>query len=338
MLALPPENCSFQSLTSRGSQALDGSGVLLLIILGKTSLNLFVLGMRRKMVYQSFLEYFSISVAVIDFTLLATLSFIAYFEDFALWDVRFTKYHMCLFTQIISFTYGFSHYPVFLVAGLDYYATVSRTSRPPPAGQKLSYAVAVILIWISIFFYTLEDPTTYSSWTARGDVYFYQCPFYVSSQSYRLSLAILLVLFSVLVACWSEIVALIRSTRIASYMNETVLFFPSAAGHAQAGISRKQLSTKLTICFLGTWAPFVFLQMLLLILDARVPAYIEMNVPWLYFINSFLIAAAYWVRRPERRPTETAFSTDPFVSWEFCFVPFTEPEGQAEKPLSVITC
>uniref|UniRef100_F7BMC5 G protein-coupled receptor 160 n=1 Tax=Ornithorhynchus anatinus TaxID=9258 RepID=F7BMC5_ORNAN len=299
MAALSPENCSFQSQMSQGSQPLDGSGVLLLIILGKTFLNLFVLGARRKTVYQSFLEYFSISVAIIDFTLLATLSFIAYFEDFALWDVRFTKYHMCLFTQIISFTYGLSHYPVFLVAGLDYYVTVLQTSRPPPARQKLSYAVAVVLIWISIFFYTLEDPNTYSSLTARRDFYFYQCPFYVSIQSYRLSFAVVLVLFLVLVACWSEVVTLIRSTRIASYMNETVLFFPSAAGHAQAGVSKKQFSTKLTICFLGTWAPFVFLQILILLLDVRIPAYIEMNVPWLYFINSFLIAAVYWVRRPE---------------------------------------
>ncbi|XP_032639587.1 putative G-protein coupled receptor 160 [Chelonoidis abingdonii] len=335
MAAISCANCSLQYY-SQLNQPLEASCVLLLIMLGKVSLNLFMLGVRRWDVKQSFMGYFCISLALLDFTLLVTIAFISYFEDFALWGVRFTKYHICLFTQIISLMYGVLHYPVCLVSVLDYYMTVAQTRKPASIGQRLLYILSVIFIWISVLFYILKVPAVSAELEIQN--HFFTCPFYISVQSYWLSLAILFVIGVALVICWSEVITMVRSVRIISFTSVTVLIF-SYASDCDCTVCKKQLLTRLLICFLGTWTPFVFLQMIILLLGAQIPAYMEMNVPWLYFINSFLIATAYWFRCHDIQLTEGMWSADPFVSWKFCFIPFNNQNTeQAEKPGTEIIC
>ncbi|XP_020835950.1 putative G-protein coupled receptor 160 [Phascolarctos cinereus] len=326
-------NHTFQPQSHPGHPSLDPSCMVLLVILVKTFLNILMIAIGRKDTHQSFLEYFCVSVALIDFLLLGGLSFIAYFQDFALWGIRFTKYHICLLPQIMSFACGFLHCPVFLLAGLDHYLNISQTSKVSRFCRNIFYFFSVIFIWIAALVYVLGDPVINVSLSKHG-LSSYQCPFYVSIQSYWLSVSMVGVLLVVFGTCWSEVPALIRSLRIASYMNETALYFPLAPDWDHMVICKKQLLIKLLICFLGTWFPFVFLQIIILFLDIRIPAYVEMNVPWLYFVNSFLIATVYWFRSHELKVTETVLYMDPFVSWKFCFIPFTihhmEQMGKAE--------
>ncbi|XP_067392612.1 probable G-protein coupled receptor 160 [Emydura macquarii macquarii] len=337
MAAMSCENCSLQYY-SQINQPLEASCMLLLIMLGKLSLNLFMLGVRRRDIKQSFMGYFCISLALLDFTLLVTIAFISYFEDFALCGVRFTKYHICLLTQIISFMYGVLHYPVCLVAVLDYYMTITQTSKPPSKGQRLFYILAVVFIWISVLFYILKHPAVSAELEIQNHFFTYRCPSYISVQSHWLSLAIQFVICVALVICWPEVITMVRSVRIISFTSEIVLIF-SYASDCNRTVCKKQLLTRLLICFLGTWAPFVFLQMIILLLGAQIPAYVEMNVPWLYFINSFLIATAYWFRCHDIQLTERTWSADPFVSWKFCFIPFNNQNTeQAEKPGTVVIC
>ncbi|XP_019358822.1 PREDICTED: probable G-protein coupled receptor 160 [Gavialis gangeticus] len=336
MAALPCENCSLHYHYSQANPPLEASCMLLLIMLGKVSLDLFMLRVRRQNIKESFMGYFCISLALIDFTLLMNIAFISYFKDFALWGVRFTKYHICLFTQIISFTYGVLYYPIYLVAGLDYYMTINQTSQPPNISQRLFYILAVVLIWISGFSYILQVPTIYAKFRIQNNFFVYQCPLYSSDQSYWISLAMLFVICMVFVTWWSEAIAIVRSVRMISFKNKAVLLFSYMSDYNHTGC-KKQLLTRLLICFLGTWAPFVLLQVILLLLGAQIPAYMEMNVPWLYFINSFLIATAYWFRCHDIKLTERTWSVDPFVSWKFCFIPFNNQNTeQAEKPGTVI--
>ncbi|NXR65181.1 GP160 protein, partial [Rhadina sibilatrix] len=330
------ENGSGQYHCTQGSQLLEISYMLVLIMLGKVFLDFFMLQMKPKPVKVSFMGYFCISVALLDFTLLLSICFIFCFEDFALWGVRFTEYHICLLTQITSLTYGILPYPVYLVAALDYYTIVPQTSQFPKRGRKLLYVFAVAVTWISGFFCTLQVPSVSEELEMQKVVSPSQCPLSGSLQSYWVSCAMVLLLATALLARWKEVTTMLLSARLLSFSSQPVLMLPYVPNDNRNTCCKWQLLSRLLLCFLGTWAPFVVLQVVVLLLGVQIPAYVEMNVPWLYFINSFLLAAAYWCRCHHVELTEEGWCTDPFVSWKFCFMPFNnESTEPADKPGAV---
>ncbi|NXD19367.1 GP160 protein, partial [Spelaeornis formosus] len=331
------ENGSGQYHCTHTNQPLEISYMLVLIMLGKVFLDFFMLQIKPKPVKVSFMGYFCISVALLDFTLLLSMCFIFCFEDFALWGVRFTDYHICLFAQIASLTYGILPYPVYLVAALDYYTTVSQTSQFPKRGRKLLYVFAVALLWISAVFCALDVPAVSEALQMQKSVSPSQCPVPGSLQSYSVSCVMVLLLGTALLANWKEVTTMLLSARLLSFSSQSVLMFPYTPNNNNNACFKWQLLSRLLLCFLGTWAPFVVLQVVVLLLGVQIPAYVEMNVPWLYFINSFLLAAAYWCRWHEVELTEEGWCTDPFVSWKFCFMPFNnESTEPADKPGTVI--
>ncbi|NWI66151.1 GP160 protein, partial [Todus mexicanus] len=335
MAAVLCENCSDQYHSTQVNQPLEMSCMLLLIMLGKVFLDFFMLQVKKKNVRVSFMGYFCVSLALLDFTLLLSMSFIFLFEDFALWGMRFTKYHICLLTQVTSLTYGILHYPVYLMAGLDYYTTIAQTSQFPRRARQLLYVFAVVIIWISGFFCILKVPVTYEEPDVQNRFSPYQCPLRASTQSYSVSCAMVLLVGTALVACRKEVLTMLLSVRVVSFASQPILLFSYVPNNNTC--FKWQLLPRLLVCFLGNWAPFFLLQLIILLLGAQIPAYMEMNVPWLYFINSFLIAVVYWCRCHNIELTEETWSTDPFVSWKFCFIPFNnENPESADKPSKVI--
>ncbi|NWR63772.1 GP160 protein, partial [Bucorvus abyssinicus] len=334
MAAVLCENCSGQYHPTQVNQPLDVSRMLPLIMLGKVFLDFFMLQVKQKNVKVSFMGYFCVSLALLDFVLLLSISFIFCFEDFALWGVRFTKYHICLFTQIISLTYGILHYPVYLVAALDYCMTIAQTSQSPKRGQRLLYVFAVVIIWISGFFGILKVPAVYEELEIQNRFSPYQCPLYASVQSYSVSCAMVLLIGLALLVCQKEVKTMLLSVRVVSFASQPVLMFSYTPNSGTC--FKWQLLTRLLICFLGTWAPFVLLQIIILVVGAQIPSYMEMNVPWLYFINSFLIAVAYWCRSHDVELTEEVWATDPFVSWKFCFMPFNNENTEPADKLGTV--
>ncbi|KAL8188000.1 UNVERIFIED_CONTAM: hypothetical protein K2H54_059306 [Gekko kuhli] len=330
------ENGSFLHFQyGRIFQPSEPTTALLLIMLGKVLLNLFLLRIRRPTLHQSFMVHFCTSLAVLDLVLLVTMFFIFYFQDFMLLGIRFTTYHICLLAQIMAITYGILHYPIALMAGLDYYLTITRATSSNVCRRSL-YTVAVVVTWISVFCYILTLPSNVIGLDKNPHNFGYQCPFYISSQSYWLSLGMLLIICMVFVLCWSEVRDMVQPMKLILYKSETVLFFPHVPDCSPKDCA-KHFLTRLLVCFVGNWAPFVFLQMLIVLLGVQIPAYIEMNIPWLYFINSFLIAVVYWIRRRQIELTEEVWSVDPFVSWKFCFVPFhSQNADEAQKPTGEI--
>ncbi|NXO79707.1 GP160 protein, partial [Sitta europaea] len=326
------ENGSGQYHCTHASQPLEISYMLVLIMLGKVFLDFFMLQIKPKPVKVSFMGYFCVSVALLDFTLLLSMCFIFCFKDFALWGVRFTEYHICLFTQIASLTYGLLPYPVYLVAALDYYTAVPQTSRFPDRGRKLLYVFAVLVIWIAGFFCTLQVPAVSEELELQKSVSPSRCPLSGSLQSYSVSCAMVLLLATALLARWKEVTTMLLAARLLSFSSQPVLMFPYVPTNTTTCLKR-QLLSRLLLCFLGTWAPFVVLQVMVLLLGVQIPAYVEMNVPWLFFTNSFLLAAAYWCRGRDVELAEEGWCSDPFVSWKFCFMPFnnesTEPADKA---------
>ncbi|XP_015279722.1 PREDICTED: probable G-protein coupled receptor 160 [Gekko japonicus] len=310
-------------------QPSEPSTAPLLIMLRKVLLNQFLLRIRRQTLRGSFMVHFCTSLAVLEPVRLVTMFFIFYFQDFMLLGLRFTTYHICLLAQIIAITCGILHYPIALMAGLDYYFTITRAMTSNVC-RRSWYTVAVVLTLIIIIYFIVIGHVTGLDKNLHKSGY--QCPFYISSQTYWLSLGMLSTISIVFVLCWSEVREMAQPMKLILYKSETVLFFPHGPDCSPRDCARHFL-TRLLVCFVGNWAPFVFLQMLLVLLGVRIPAYLEMNVPWLYFINSFLIAVAYWIGRRQIGLTEEVWSIDPFVSWKFCFVPsHSQDAEEAQKP------
>ncbi|XP_041420779.1 probable G-protein coupled receptor 160 isoform X1 [Xenopus laevis] len=254
---------------------------------------------------------------------------IHYLQDFAVCSMRFTNYHICLFTQIISHAYGILHYPVLLTAGLDYYNTVVKSIHLPRLCLGFLHVILTLLLWtaaLSFALYSSVPPPISGPGLSS-----YQCTFYVSSQTYYLSVAVLCAIVFILGICCFEVVALIKSMKLISFTNKTVLFSCGDEWPVQGTIC---LYTALVFSFLGTWAPFVLRKIILLILCAPIPGYMDMNVAWLYFMNSFLVGLAYVLKYPHIDPTRETFSIDPFISWKYCILPFIDIHYKAEDYLN----
>ncbi|XP_004871983.1 probable G-protein coupled receptor 160 [Heterocephalus glaber] len=336
MTSFSSDSCYFQNQLHQTNQPLDATFLLFSIVLGKILLNILTLGMRRKNSYQNFMECFCVSLAFVDFLFLVKISIISYFRDFVLLDIRFTKYHICLFVQISSFAYGFLHYPVFLISSTGYCLNFSKLTKLSSKCQKAFYFFAVILVRISVLAYVLGEPGIYQSLKAQNISY--QCPVYVSIQSCCLSLSMMIILFMAFITSWSEVITLVQAIQITSYMNEPIWYFPSSSLPNYIVNSKRILMPKLIVCFLGTWLPFV-LQVFILSLKVQIPAYIELNIPWLYFVNSFLIATICWFNCHKLYLRNTSLPKDPFVNWNCCFIPLTMHNfGQIEKLISIIIC
>ncbi|XP_053566099.1 probable G-protein coupled receptor 160 [Bombina bombina] len=305
---------------------LDPSCILILIVSGKILMNIFIYWARQKKLSVSFMGCFCVSLALADFSLLSILSAIYYFQDFILFGIRFTNYHICLFTQIISHVYGVMHYIVFLAAALDYYLIIVKSVKPRKIFLHLFYGFSILLLWITAFVYILRSPLTK---VELDKALQYQCTFYVSSQSRELSAAILFIIFLVLAFCSSEVVALVKSVKLISYTKKTVMLF--LCGDEWPLHGTKRLLATLMISFLGTWAPFVVLQIILFLLCASIPGYMDMNIAWLFFINSFLLGLAYYIKYPKIQLAQDIFSIDPFISWKYCLLPFLDINHNKEE-------
>ncbi|XP_073482274.1 probable G-protein coupled receptor 160 [Aquarana catesbeiana] len=312
-------------------QQLEPSCILILIIAGKIIMNFLIFGARHRNVSTSFLSYFCISLAAMDFGLLFVIAFIHYFQDFSFLGFRITNYHICLFTQIISHTYGILHFPVFLVSGLDYYLTIVKSIKISQIYPGILYCIYVLLLWITAFAYVLRSPID----TPAVDSYetTYLCTFYISRQSFYLSVALVLTVFLVLAECCCEIVSFIKSLKVISNANDTIVLFSFPSGDQWPIQGRKPFLASLLFSFLGTWSPFVVLQIIIFILCAHIPAYMDMNIPWLYFVNSFLIAVSLALKYPDLPETENIFSTDPFVCWKYSALPFMVAEQKKDISL-----
>lgn len=306
------------------SQGLEPSCILVLIMTGKVILNVSIFGARLRNVSASLMGYICISLAVVDFALLFAISAIHYFQDFTILGFRFTNYHTCLFTQIISRTYGILHLPFFLACGLDSYLTIVKSVCIPRGCSGLIYTACVLLLWTGAFADVLLSPIG-SPELDTGQSTF-QCNFYISSQSFILSIGLVCTIFMVLALCCHETVTFLKSLKVIPYAKDTVVLFSFPPGDRWPVQGGKYFMAALLFSFLGTWAPFVVLQIILLVLCAHIPGYMDMNVPWLYFMNSFIIGLSFGFKYPDLQVIEKSYSRDPFIGWKYCILPFMQTE------------
>ncbi|XP_005992813.1 probable G-protein coupled receptor 160 [Latimeria chalumnae] len=315
MAAIACEDCSDGYKQNLLGEHYDSSSNLALVLSGKVLLNLVALGVNRQYLTQSFMGFFCICLAVFDFTLLLSSSAISLFEGVVALGIWLTKYHICLVTQIMSLVYSILHWPVFITAGLDYYFHMPLV--PATIARKLFYIFIAILLWTLSVLYVFNIADVSFEWMNDSSFPSYRCHVFSSSQCRLLSAVILLVMLFAMSYCWSGLFSLLRSTKRVSYLNETALFFQNVEGHTTYSY-KKLLLTSITACFLSTWIPYVLFQMIVLVLEAQVPAYLDMNVPWLCFINSFLLGAVHWLSHQEVLHNNDAVFPDGFCCWKFC--------------------
>ncbi|CAM4590226.1 unnamed protein product [Leuciscus chuanchicus] len=162
---------------------------LLLVLWLKSFLNWLVVVIQRHYMIRTFSGFFCISLALIDSLLSFVLTAIFYLEDVSISGWHFTRYYICLLTQIACFIYAMLHWPVFLLVGLDNFWTLSSSSRHTSWTQKLTYIAGVCLLWIlaALYVFRVDDVAL-----LFGDDEKHQCKLFSSPQSSQILVALLL--------------------------------------------------------------------------------------------------------------------------------------------------
>ncbi|XP_013862861.1 putative G-protein coupled receptor 160 [Austrofundulus limnaeus] len=245
---------------------------ILLTLGGKCLLNWVVVILQRRQIGRSFLGVFSISLAFVDTVLMLSIAKIyIHSEEFVvLFGYMMTKYDPCLLLQITGHISVVLQWPVTLMASVDHLSTVTRKLKATtfkPTWVFYSYATAFVWFITALYFLLLYDfvPDIYKDNTIR-------CRIFHSVQTLHITLLLLLVLASV--AVFSAIKPLLKS-HIPNW-GQT----PCRMSFVQETVQN----------FFHTWTPFLVFLAVPLFLPMGIPSYMDLNVVWLCFLNSLLVA------------------------------------------------
>ncbi|XP_067851006.1 probable G-protein coupled receptor 160 [Heptranchias perlo] len=312
------QNCIKIDTSPYFYQIIDSRNLLLIVLFAKVLLNWIILSIKRNML-QSFIGYFCISLSLMDLALFMNVLIVSCFKAFVVLGTQVGNYHICLLLQIFSSMYSVLHLPVVFLSGLDYYMNLPHLPKPVSPFRRILYIFTVVLLWIGAVVYLLGINSLYPESKATFYLLF-QCDISISSQSRFLSVMILLTVVVVTIYCWSGLSSLVRSLRVISYLEEMVVLCSHSTAWLQAHSVKKQLLTNVAMCFLLTWTPFILLQLTVVLIWAPLPAYMDLNVPWLCFINSFLIGAVYWLKHNDISQDVISLFPDDFCHWKFCHI------------------
>ncbi|XP_036376426.1 probable G-protein coupled receptor 160 [Megalops cyprinoides] len=283
---------------------------LLLVLGGKCLLNWAVVLAQRGPMVRSFLGTFCVSLAATDLLLSLAVSAIFFLGDLSVLGLRLTRYHICLLAQVACFTYGQLHWPVFLLGGLDFAWTLS--PRPVRLGwaRRLAYPSGVCAVWASALLWVFSG-SGFDPYIEGGPhLLLRQCRVFPSPQSTQVGVVLLLAVGVALLCCCLEFLPC-RNSGIAM------------GGGGGASVTRccqnatRHCLYRTLADFLSTWYAFVILLVALLLLRVETPAFLDMNVPWLCFLNSFLIGAICWWRSPTFQWERDPVFPDGFCRWHF---------------------
>ncbi|XP_056599972.1 probable G-protein coupled receptor 160 [Triplophysa dalaica] len=279
---------------------------LLLSLWLKCFINWVVVTVQRDHLIRSFSGFFCISLALLDSFFSLTITIVYYLEDLNISGWRLTRYHACLLPQIACLVCAVLHWPVFLLGVLDHFWTLSPIASHVSRVQKLAYATAACLLWILATCYVFWLPDVV---LLPGDVR-NQCDLFSSSQSVQ----VLCVL--VMTVAW---VILYSFTPCVKPRGQEFQ-------HATRGTQQScfLVSRQIMFTFLNTWAIYIILMLVLLLLQMELNAYLEMNSVWLCFLNSFSVAMALCGRSFVFDSRNIESVTDGFCSWSFTFMYRTE--------------
>ncbi|CAL8344147.1 unnamed protein product [Merluccius merluccius] len=283
---------------------------ILLAFGGKCLLNwALVLCQRRRHICRSFMGVFGVSLALVDTVLALALAALHVQADGRLWGVRFTRHHVCLLVQVAVQIYGALQWPLAVLGFVDRYVAVSAwgtSTTTVSRVRKVAPALVTVALWYAATFYVF----LLSGFTpVLGDEPPYQlhrCWVFHSPQALHVGMAIVLAIACALVYLHTEGRGIVwcRGLRLLSPRDPP--------RETRRDTARQALAT-----LLHTWAPFLALLAVLLLLSVEIPGYLSLNVPWLCFLNSVLTAAVLSASCPASRRAQglAAFPLDSFCDW-----------------------
>ncbi|XP_060776922.1 probable G-protein coupled receptor 160 [Neoarius graeffei] len=228
---------------------------LLVSLWMKTLVNWVVLMLQKGHVGQSFWGIFCVSVALGDALLHLSVTCVFLVQDVQVFELRLTKYHVCVLVQAACSIQGVLHWPVFILCGLD---ILWRTRHPcPHLTQTLVHTTVVLLLWTLAMFFVFTIPDSHLLTKDEDDhITLQRCQVMGGAQSRQVAWASLLTLMGM--ACY---ILSVRKT------------------------NAEQLR-KCVCHFLSTWSTFLLLLFFILVSGTEVPPYVDMNSMWLCFIHS----------------------------------------------------
>ncbi|KAL4635857.1 putative G-protein coupled receptor 160 [Arapaima gigas] len=307
---------------------------LVLVLSGKCLLNWIIVLLQRRHLGWSFLGFLCISLALVDSLLAFISSAIFLLQDVHILNLRITTHHICLLVQMACFMYSLLQWPVFLLIGLDHSWNLALHPLPLHWSRRLCYTLGVILIWAAALLYVLSASSFYPDIGEEFHLLLRKCRVFSSPQSTQVFVVLLLTL-----AC-----ALLHScpvflTPTAMGWEPVVVALPVQASNLSV-TPKRQLSSRLVLhmalrSFLNAWMPFVVLQIILLLFQVDIPAYLDLNVLWLCFLNSFTVGAVLWSRSQVLGVGKDLVFTDGFCQWDFSSVFADDGNSSTEQLDSV---
>lgn len=281
---------------------------ILLSLVGKCLFSWALLFLQRGHICSSFVGVFSISLTVMDTALTLVVAAIHLHSDgqFFLLGLHVTRYHLCLLVQIVGQTYSTLQWPVVLVAALDHFCTVSQRLRFATTGLKwIVRSFVTISVWClsALYIFMLSDFIPILEDVSHHQIH--QCWIFHNFQVLQVTILLFLTLgcSALHAGC---------STQILKYL----------IVRDQITDSRRSIVSQGLRIFLNTWATVLVFLAVFLFLPVGLPSYIDLNVAWLCFLNSFLIGAVLCVVCPATQLAQglAAVPPDSFCEWSFKFI------------------
>ncbi|XP_044076976.1 probable G-protein coupled receptor 160 [Siniperca chuatsi] len=281
---------------------------ILLGLGGKCLFNWTLVFFQRNHICKSFLGVFSVSLAVVDTTLTLSVTTLHIHADgyILLLGSKLTMYHVCLLVQILGQVYSALQWPLVVLAGLDHFCTVTRRLQPTTARARWIVCLFVTgLLWFltALYVFLLSDFIPVLEDVSYNQIH--QCWVFHTSQNLQVAMLLLLTLGCVtLHAGWST--QLLKNPPLKDQITDR------SRTHSRGSVVHQTVTM-----FLSTWALFLFFLAVLLLLPVGIPAYLGLNIAWLCFLNSLLIAVILCAVCPASQQAQglAAVPPDSFCEW-----------------------
>lgn len=275
---------------------------------GKCLLDWALVFLQRNHILRSFLGVFSVSLAVTDTVLTLSVTTVHVNGDGSVWllGLKMTRHHTCLLVQILGRVYDAVQWPVVALAGLDHLLTITQRVKPSCGRVRwLVYLLVTTLLWhlAAVYVFLLSDFTPVLEDVSHLQIY--QCWVARTSHVLQVVTLLLLTLGCFIVQSWSR-TKLLRNTALKD----------QSGAHSRRSVVYQAAQT-----FLTTWALFLLLLAVLLLLPVGIPAHLGMNAAWICFLNSLLIAIVLCGVCPGVQLAKGSASVPPdsFCEWRFKF-------------------
>lgn len=288
---------------------------------GKCLLNWTLVFFQKNHICRSLLGVFSVSLAVVDTALTLTVIAIHICSNtyIVLLGLQLTRYHICLLVQILGQVYKVVQWPVVVTAGLDHFFTVTQRTQAITLKAKFIFnSLVTCFMWYVavLYVFLLSDFRPVLEDVSHHQVH--RCWMFDTSQMLIIATLLLLTLGCAALRAGHPLMLL----RYPPPPSEDQIKGPSQTHHRR-GFGHQALQI-----FLNTWTFFLVCLAMLLLLPLGIPTYLDLNVAWLCFLNSLLIAVVLCAVCPASQSSHdlAAVPPDSFCEWKFNFILAAEDE------------